>query len=842
MEIARLTSPCPPYTGERAELCHGVVEFVAPPEYQARPPRPPPIVCLIETSYAAVAGGIFHAVTTALAAIVPSLPPHTEFAIVTFDDGVHFFNVRPDGVVDHMSVPDNTEVCLPRPPSQLLMRLGDSQERVHQLLGALPKLATMSKRADTALGSALQACHLLLEGTGGRLLFFQHVLPVLGPMKLQQRDDVRLYGTDKERALFAPLDTEWEELGKKMASKYISVSSFHFVTQSFTDVASCAILSRMTGGQLYLYQNCVPEQQDLWATKLEVELGRNLHRSFGFEGVMRFRCSKGLCVDQYLMGMSKPGDIEVDVPSIDADYAFAVTLRHDEKLEDNAPAFVQCALLYTTAAGERRVRVLTLGLTTTSVMSSLYRYADLDTLLNVTLRQAVALSAKQNMHQVREWVVNNTVKILYTYRKMCTQSNAQAGQLILPESFKLLPLYALSLTKNGVLRAGTDVRADERSALMAQVGRMPLTSSVAFIYPRLFSMRNLDEFVGALDADGSPQLPSALPLSILQETAASRGGKKVRIEESDDAFLIEDSIGIHIFLGGSVPPEFLESVLQINTLAGVDCSQLRIHPLQNDDSIRVNRLINGVSGRGSNAARCCYECRPCVLSFPASVPHAFMGASVVCHFSCLADSLPAAASVPEHSRPRVEGSVRGPLPQHADGGSRADIHGVHRVPLPCPSADPTEVCLLAWNSRAGKVQTRAGSSCEVGCVLARRACEVEVPAEEMPAALCTKGLFGRCESGVDTCSGAWAGRRVAQRAMHQRAFRIARLVRGAPCAWHAFCMSGRRREVAGSTDFLQLANARAPKQGNADRACGGEVECPLLRSVRVGLAHGDAGL
>lgn len=579
---------------ERAELCHGVVEFVAPPEYQARPPRPPPIVCLIETSYAAVAGGIFHAVTTALAAIVPSLPPHTEFAIVTFDDGVHFFNVRPDGVVDHMSVPDNTEVCLPRPPSQLLMRLGDSQERVHQLLGALPKLATMSKRADTALGSALQACHLLLEGTGGRLLFFQHVLPVLGPMKLQQRDDVRLYGTDKERALFAPLDTEWEELGKKMASKYISVSSFHFVTQSFTDVASCAILSRMTGGQLYLYQNCVPEQQDLWATKLEVELGRNLHRSFGFEGVMRFRCSKGLCVDQYLMGMSKPGDIEVDVPSIDADYAFAVTLRHDEKLEDNAPAFVQCALLYTTAAGERRVRVLTLGLTTTSVMSSLYRYADLDTLLNVTLRQAVALSAKQNMHQVREWVVNNTVKILYTYRKMCTQSNAQAGQLILPESFKLLPLYALSLTKNGVLRAGTDVRADERSALMAQVGRMPLTSSVAFIYPRLFSMRNLDEFVGALDADGSPQLPSALPLSILQETAASRGGKKVRIEESDDAFLIEDSIGIHIFLGGSVPPEFLESVLQINTLAGVDCSQLRIHPLQNDDSIRVNRLINGI--------------------------------------------------------------------------------------------------------------------------------------------------------------------------------------------------------------------------------------------------------
>jgi len=567
---------------ERPELCRGVVEFVAPPEYQARPPRPPPIVCLVESSYAAVAGGIFHAVITAIGAILPSLPPHTEFAIVTFDDGVHFFNVKPDGVVQHMSVPDNTEVCLPRPPSQLLMRLGDSLPQADQLLKALPALATTSQRADTALGSALQACYLLLEETGGRLLFFQHVLPVLGPMKLQQRDDVRLYGTDKERSLFAPLDSSWEDLGKKMASKHISVSSFHFVSQSFVDVASCAVLSRMTGGQLYLYQHCVPEQRDAWGSKLEVELGRNMRRSFGYEGVMRFRCSKGLCVDQYLMGMARPGEMEVDVPGMDADYAFAVTLKHDEKLEDNSPAYVQCALLYTTAAGERRVRVLTLGLMTTSVMSSLFRHADLDALLNVTLRQSIALSAKQNMHQVREWVVNNTIKMLYTYRKMCAQpATTAAGQLILPESFKLLPLYALSLTKSGVLRAGTDVRADERSALMAHAGRMPVTSSVAFVYPRLFSLRGLDESVGALDADGSPQLPATLPLSVDQLV-------------SDGAFLIEDSCSLYIYLGRSVAPDLLQSLFGISTLEGIDCSRLRIKPLDNDVSIRANRLVDAV--------------------------------------------------------------------------------------------------------------------------------------------------------------------------------------------------------------------------------------------------------
>ena len=131
----------------------------------------------------------------------------------------------------------------------------------------------------------------------------------------------------------------------------------------------------------------------------------------------------------------------------------------------------QCALLYTTSAGQRRVRVLTLALLATEAMASLYRYADLDVLLNVMMRQAVLSSAKQNLHLVREGVVNTTVNMLHTYRKMCASASTASGQLILPESLKLLPLYALSLTKNALLRPGTDVRVDERSALMAMAVR-----------------------------------------------------------------------------------------------------------------------------------------------------------------------------------------------------------------------------------------------------------------------------------------------------------------------------------------------------------------------------------
>jgi len=132
-----------------------------------------------------------------------------------------------------------------------------------------------------------------------------------------------------------------------------------------------------------------------------------------------------------------------------------------------------------------------------------------------------------------------------------------------------------------VLRAGTDVRADERSALMAQAGRMPVTSSVAFVYPRLFALRTLDESVGALDADGSPQLPATLPLSVDQLG-------------SDGAFLMEDSFNLFIYLGRSVAPDLLQSLFGVNSLEGIDCSRLRIKPLDNDLSIRANRLVDAV--------------------------------------------------------------------------------------------------------------------------------------------------------------------------------------------------------------------------------------------------------
>ena len=225
-------------------------------------------------------------------------------------------------------------------------------------------------------------------------------------------------------------------------------------------------------------------------------------------------------------------------------------------------------------------------------MASLYRYADLDVLMNVLLRQAVALAPKKTLHACREAVVAATVKMLYTYRKMCASASTAAGQLILPESLKLLPLYALSLTKHGALRPGVEVRADERAALMAAAVRMPVACSVAFIYPRLFSLMGLSDSVGALDTDGTPHLPPSTPLAAEKLDGARPTCSTTRWASTCG------------WARASQPRGCRRSCRWAASTASTR-ARLRVPLLENETSLRVNRLINAVRSQ-----------RPMVLAFP----------------------------------------------------------------------------------------------------------------------------------------------------------------------------------------------------------------------------------
>jgi protein transport protein SEC24 len=73
--------------------------------------------------------------------------------------------------------------------------------------------------------------------------------------------------------------------------------------------------------------------------------------------------------------------------TIDADKTITVTFEHSRSLDERQGASIQCAVLYTTPAGRRRVRVLNLNLPVVTLAASVFRFADMDAVVSYLLRE-----------------------------------------------------------------------------------------------------------------------------------------------------------------------------------------------------------------------------------------------------------------------------------------------------------------------------------------------------------------------------------------------------------------------------------------------------------------------
>ncbi|KAK9811733.1 hypothetical protein WJX72_009241 [[Myrmecia] bisecta] len=581
---------------ERPELSRGTVEYIAPAEYMVRPPMPPTFFFVIDVSYAAVSAGVLPTVVESIKQSLDSLPggERTKIGILTFDTHLHFYNLKSSlSQPQMMVVAEIEEPFVPCLPDDLLVNLGESRSVVEALLDSLPTTFAHNSSAESVMGPALQAAFMIMSGIGGKLLLFQSSIPSLGVGKIKNRDNAAAWGTDNEYKMRVPEDPFFKKFAAECSRVQISVDVFSFSSQ-YTDLASLGSLPKYTCGQVYYYPGFNAQRDGV---KVHNEIVHNLTRTTGWEAVMRIRCSKGLRISNFHGHFFIRSTDLLALPQVDPDKAFAVQIAHEESVLTSPTAYMQCALLYTSSTGERRIRVHTLAMPVVAELGDLYRAADGGALASLLGKLAVEKAYTARLEETRQAIQHKVTLALKEFRMLHSQHTRGSlphNKLIFPESLKHLPLWTLGLMKCAALRGtARDVNTDERIAVGLEIMAASVPNLLRLIYPNLYPVYDPAGDWGKPSPSGGVVLPPTMPLA----TDALNGS---------GAYLLDNGRIFVLWLGRTISRDFLAQVFGVDPAhPPQDSLGLAVEPARNNElSQRINALLRALRAGRANYQNC----------------------------------------------------------------------------------------------------------------------------------------------------------------------------------------------------------------------------------------------
>ncbi|KAI9308966.1 Sec23/Sec24 trunk domain-containing protein [Cunninghamella echinulata] len=571
-------------TDQRPELRVGTVEFPVPSLYWTRQPTPLHIMFAIDVSWSAIQSGMLSTFCEALKKTLyqaKSLDSNVKIAIVTYDTTIHFYNLKATlEQASMMVVSDIEEMFLPLSDG-LFVDPQESKLVIEDLLDNLPLLFSKNKTSTSVFIPVVKGALMALKPNGGKLHIFHTSLPTSGPGALKNRDDVKLYGTDKEKQLFIPQNGDYHTLGIECVNEGVCIDLWLFPLQAYIDVCTLGVLSSLTGGDTHYFPDFNDRQ---YGGTFTFDLQHSLQREQGYNGALRLRCSNGLKIDDQYGNFYMTNSTDIELGGIDSDKSIAFSVGLDGKLPENKEAYLQCALLYTTQGGERRVRVHNLALSVSTSVSVIFKNSDFDTTINFIAKKAITNSITRGTETISNDLDKECIKILTAYRKHCA-SSAAPGQLILPESFKMLPLITLALKKSQVLRKDLSLTPDNRVYNMRRMKCMSIAGTMKWFYPTMVQLDLL--FIM------NPEQPLVWPLERLSYQ---------RLKNNSIYFIDADDKRF-IWIGSNTQASHLQGLFGVDRLDQINPQLEKLQYLDNDISARYNQLVDSLDNNRSSGAK-----------------------------------------------------------------------------------------------------------------------------------------------------------------------------------------------------------------------------------------------
>ena len=454
-------------------------------------------------------------------------------------------------------------------------------------------------------GAALQFLAHALETTGGRGTWISWRRPNYGAGQIPHRDEktngMRFQGTyacstplqiqknttgeDKEAADF------YIKLAKKCVKHHVCLDIVYHTNPdgptAFLDMATLGELCRETCGKLMWIRAAD------WEEALREELSHAAQSFVGYDAVFKVRTSQGLQVKAYL---GNPGALledsglvvseELNLSCVTPATCIAVQLEHSVGgIKKGKQAYIQAALLYSTPAGQRRVRVSTLALRSTADVAQVFRSVDMSATGMILTRYCVERlrqpkddsgDLEKILPKTREGLYHMCVLMLADYRKNTNAMVSPLNQLLLPDKMQLLPLFCMGLMKSPILRPSMARRIggsqqvtitptpDERAFAVACSQNSGLATSMVLAHPTLFDLQDngseenkIEWMPSASGSETSGVVSLPRPLSASVESMEDCG-----------VYLLDSYDNLYLVFGKDVNAETKESFLDPSSEAG----------------------------------------------------------------------------------------------------------------------------------------------------------------------------------------------------------------------------------------------------------------------------------
>lgn len=239
----------------------------------------------------------------------------------------------------------------------------------------------------------------------------------------------------------------------------------------------------------------------------------------------------------------------LSLASVPVDQTYTMEIVLEENLTVPFVVF-QTGVLHTSCFGERRIRVVTIAIPTTSSISEVYASVDQNALATILCQRAVERSISHKLEDARDAVTNKLIDIMTAYRNAMTAGGAgAASQLAIADNMKMLPVLMLGLLKNTAIRASSTIPSDLRAYAQALLTSLPPQMIIPYIHPNFYALVDMAPEAGTVGEHG---IIMPVPMPLTSERLVRHG-----------LFMMEDGQSIFLWLGRDAVPQLVQDVFGV---------------------------------------------------------------------------------------------------------------------------------------------------------------------------------------------------------------------------------------------------------------------------------------